>query len=316
MSEFWSEYGDIQKDIIEVKERIRKNLKGSINNGLIKNMLDHLLETEGKCLRAGLTILTGKIRNGDRDRMINAAAAFEMLHMATLAHDDVIDDSKMRRGKESIQSKFGKDVAVYTGDYIIVKAFRFISEEKIEILPTFARGFERICEGEIIQNLNKNNGNITFKEYLKVISGKTATLFSMCAWAGAHIGNMEEKEKRQLASSGKHIGMAFQIMDDCRDYLGDEKSLQKKPGSDIENGIYTLPLILALKSKEIPNLREMMTEGKIEEIFYAIKKSNSIDEAKKIAQRYLNKAVDELNKVNNCEEILAINKLYKHMLKD
>lgn len=300
-------------NIEAVRRRIRQNLRIK-GNRPIEDVLDYLFISEGKYLRAGLTILSGQAGGGDMEKLIQAAAAFEMLHMATLVHDDIIDDSKLRRGRESVQSRFGKDVAVYTGDYILTRAFRFISDQQLEFLIPLSKGIEKICAGEIMQNMNRYNAALTYKEYLKIISGKTAALFYMCARAGAQIAGMNQRQQQCIANSAKHMGLAFQILDDCRDYEGDQKALRKRPGSDIENGIYTLPLILALQSNEIPQLSAWMKADRTELVAAAVRTSKGLRQARTMAEAYLQKALNELSYFADNKSIAHLSHIYRRMM--
>lgn len=300
----------MEQQIKEVRKLIAGNLK-SMGNPRLKEVFDYLLSSEGKYLRAKVTILSGQAGNGDPELLVKAAAAFEMLHMATLIHDDIIDDSRLRRGKESLKSRFGNDVAVYAGDYILARTFRFVSQNQLEFLAPLSQGVEKICAGEILQNMNRYNWELNYRDSLKIIAGKTAALFYMCAWAGARIANMEKKDQQALANSAKHMGMAFQLMDDCRDYEADRYALRKEPESDIKNGIYTMPLILALKNKEIPELSVWVANRDTEKIAAAVKASRGIRQARSMAEKYRKKAEKELNRLARNEAVTQLRMLYQ-----
>lgn len=300
----------LRQETREARKLIAQNLK-NMGSPQLRTVFDYLLSSEGKFLRAKVTILSGQAGNGDTDQLVKAAAAFEMLHMATLVHDDIIDDSKYRRGQESLQSRFGKDVAVYAGDYILARAFRLMAESQMEFLAPLSRGVEKICAGEILQNMNRYNSELDDRSCLKIISGKTAALFYMCAWAGARIAHMEKKEQSALAGAARHMGMAFQLMDDCRDYDGDRAALRKEPENDIKNGIYTMPLVLALKNGEIPEFQIWKEQGATEKIAAAVKASKGIKQTRLLAEQYLKKAEKELGYLNQNEAVRQLKLLYQ-----
>lgn len=313
MGNYWKDFGNLETAIEDVQLLMRQKLKQGVSREM-DDIFDHLLASEGKCLRAGITILSGRVCGGRDEELIPAAAAFEMLHLATLVHDDIIDDSDLRRGRASVQSLFGKDAAVYTGDYILARAFRLIAQKHLEFLAPLSRGIERICMGEINQNRNRYNSALSSREYFRIISGKTAALFYMCSRAGARIAGGGIKQQKNLAGAAGYMGMAFQILDDCRDYEADRKKLGKDPVSDIENGVYTLPLIMALKNGEIPDFQQLSNAGRIEEIAEAVKKSRGLKQAYKAAYKFEKKAHARMEELETNEAHRQLMHLYSRMM--
>lgn len=315
MENVWKDFGDLEAAVEAVRLLMRRKL-GSGGCREMNDIFEHLFASEGKFLRAGITILSGRVCGGRDEELIPAAAAFELLHLATLVHDDIIDDSDFRRNRASVQSRFGKDTAVYTGDYILARAFRLVAQKHLEFLAPLSRGIERICAGEIKQNRNRYNSDLDFREYFRIIAGKTATLFYMCSRAGAQIAGADVQEQKKLAGSAGYMGMAFQILDDCRDYEGDRNKLGKDPVSDIERGIYTLPLIMALKNGEIPNFQQWSEAGRVKEIAEAVRASKGLKQAHQAAYKFEKKArsrIKDLNKNGAYEQLL---RLYHTMMGD
>ena len=303
----------IQQDILRVSEMTREYLRGS-GSLAVEEILDHLFLSQGKFLRAGITMLAGQSANPDREKLLSAAAAFEMLHLATLVHDDIIDDSDLRRGKLSVQKKFGKDVAVYTGDYILARTFRLISGEHVQYLGRICQGMERICAGEILQNSKRFDTEINSKCCLKIMRGKTAELFALCAETGALLGGRSKKEAAVLSKAARYMGMAFQIQDDCRDYLAGREALRKDPESDLANGIFTLPLVFALRNGEIPEFKEKFQNGEISELAAAVRSSQGMKESLLLAKRYGEKSQILLQGMKQDQAVCQLQQLFQKMI--
>ena len=213
----------------------------------------------GKRLRPAFVLLGGAFGNKAQTHLAEIAAGVELLHMATLVHDDIIDDSPTRRGEPTVQARFGKDVAVFTGDFLLTRAMLLMSAGKAdERLRDLARAMLHICEGEVGQYADRFR-TASLLRYLKRIHGKTAALFSLSLAMGAHQTGADEDVCRRLAKYGMFFGMAFQIYDDMLDYMATSKQVGKPVGHDVLSGVYTLPLLMALKDTrvEVP-LRELL----------------------------------------------------------
>lgn len=192
---------------------------------------------------------------------IYATAAVEIFHMATLVHDDIIDDAEIRRGLPSVQSQFGKKEAVVCGDFLLCVAIRIISHINNtypHLIDKFALAVERVCLGEMRQLSNNFNMDISFLEYMRIIHGKTAALFSISAYGGGLLASEDEGEIKQLSKLGTYIGMTFQMQDDCKDYLLSDKDALKPTKNDIVTGVVNLPLLLAFLKD--PSLRSIAKE--------------------------------------------------------
>lgn len=310
MSKFWSDYPIINKEIEEVKNIIAINAK--CKDKIIENSILELLNSGGKMLRPAFTIIASKFGDYNEERSRALASVMEMFHMATLVHDDIIDEAKFRRGVETIQSKYGKNYAVYIGDYLFCLCFKILAttssiERGIEI---DTQVMSRICMGEIEQLNSRFNKNVSVKNYLKRTSGKTAELFSLSLYIGAAESGCDKKTCRLFWNIGHNIGMAFQVIDDILDYVATDEQLGKKAGNDLKEGIYTLPLILAMKKN--PDIfvnildKDEYTSDEIDFIIELVNQNGGIDGAMKIAQKYSQKAFKGINKLpsNEYKEIL------------
>lgn len=281
------------EDLLEQSVKSRRKIAEDASRDLLK--------AGGKRIRPALTIISAKYGNYDSDKVVPMAAALELFHMATLIHDDIIDNSKSRRGIETAQSKYGKDVAVYTGDYLFSKAFMLAAKvnngEKIVHLSKFIKA---ICEGEIEQYASKYDYSTSISTYLKRIKYKTALLFALCCQIGAETAECDVKIARNLRRFGMSLGTAFQLKDDLLDVTSEDAVIGKPTGNDILEGIYTLPLLYTIKQSKYHNdvlallNKNAFTKKDVADIIYFIHKSNGIDHTKKMEDRYYQKALDSL----------------------
>lgn len=305
MSKFWSDYPIIDKEIKEVKKQIAKNAK--CKDKIIENSILELLESGGKMLRPAFTIIASRFGEYNEERAHALASVMEMFHMATLVHDDIIDEAEFRRGKETVQSKYGKNYAVYIGDYLFCLCFKILATtSSIERgISVDTKVMSRICVGEIEQLNSRYNTDVSVKDYLKRISGKTAELFSLSLYIGAAESLCDKKTCRLFWNIGHNIGMAFQIIDDILDYTATDEEIGKKSGKDLEDGIYTLPLILSMKNnpEEIKKAldKDKYSKEEIDDIIRLVRENGGVEEAKKMAERYSQKAFRDINKLPDNE---------------
>lgn len=310
MSKFWSEYPVIDNEIEAVKKIISENAK--CKDKVIENSIIELLNSGGKMLRPAFTILASKFGDYDDERSRALASVMEMFHMATLVHDDIIDEAKYRRGKETVQSKYGKNYAVYIGDYLFCLCFRILAttSSRERGIDVDTKVMSRICMGEIEQLNSRFKKDVSVKNYLKRTSGKTAELFSLSLYVGASESGCDKKTCRLFWNIGHNIGMAFQIIDDILDYVSTDEALGKQAGKDLLEGVYTLPLILAMEAnpKDFESVlnEDGYSKEEVENIIRLVKDNGGVDKAMKIAQKYSKKAFRDINKLpdNEYKEIL------------
>lgn len=312
MSTFWKEYTDVENDLIKVKDIMLENIKCSEKN--IEAALRELIESGGKMLRPAFLILASRFGELYSDKIYNLAAVVEMLHMATLIHDDIIDDAPLRRGDETIQSKYGKNYAVFMGDYLFSKCFMLVSDgTSIENLKKISKIIARICIGEIEQFSQKFSRSVSINKYLKRIAAKTAALFSLSFYIGASESGCSEKFCKNIGKAGYNLGMAFQIIDDILDFSSDELVIGKPVGNDLKEGIFTLPLIYALQrdSGELEGILKMesYSSNDIKRIVEIVNNSGGIDMARELAKKYTEKTfkhISVLPESNNKRILLEV----------
>lgn len=229
---------------------VEKSLEESIDSKLatLNSASLHLLDAGGKRLRPAFALLSARLFRDDLTEIIPMATALELIHMATLVHDDVIDNSITRRGSATVKSAWGNRISIYAGNYVFARALAIVAGyERSDIVDVLADASMRICEGEIEQMMSCFNVNIGLKNYLRRIERKTALLIEISCQLGAMLCNASDKHVIALKRYGYYLGMAFQITDDILDFVADEEILGKPTGSDIKQGIITLPAIYALQ---------------------------------------------------------------------
>ena len=234
----------VEEKLILVEEKIKNKLTSEVD--LVQKISDYHIETGGKRLRALLTLGSSKLcgyLKGGRD--INLAACIELIHGATLLHDDVIDNGDVRRGKKTTNVIWGNQSSILAGDYLLSRCFEMMVEDgNLEILKLLSSTSAKIAQGEILQLQHKGEVDMLEETYLKNISSKPAVLFSAATKVGAILAERNNKEKEALEFYGKNLGLTFQIADDTLDYNSEINLFGKKPGNDFYEGKITLPMIL------------------------------------------------------------------------
>lgn len=317
MDKFWNEYPVVKNDLEEVIKIIKKNIK--CKEKLVENAILELINSGGKLLRPAFLTIAARFGVFKKEEIYPLAAVLEMLHMATLVHDDIVDDSKLRRGTETIQAKYGKDYAVYIGDFLFCRCFKILSEHStLKNIKTDSNVMSRICMGEIEQFSSKYNKKVSVRKYLKRISAKTAELFALSFYSGATGSRCDDKLCRKLSDIGHNIGMAFQIIDDILDYTGDETIVGKSIGNDIKQGIYTLPLIYALEKKN-PDLssildKDSLDESDLKRIADIVKELKGIEKSRALAEKYTNRAFNLINTLPDSENKNILLKITENLL--
>jgi octaprenyl-diphosphate synthase len=286
----------------EVECLIELKLKSEVD--LIKEMSNHHLQSGGKRLRALLTLGSAKLSGyelGERD--INLAACVELIHAATLLHDDVIDESSLRRGIKTTNSIWGNQSSILVGDYLLSRCFEIMVDDgDLEVLKLLSSTSAKIAQGEVLQLQHKGEADLLEDTYIDIINLKTAALFSAATKTGACLSGSNDKEKKALESYGKNLGLAFQIADDALDYYAKEKLFGKEIGKDFYEGKVTLPLIIVFQKgndEERLFLSEIMKKEKrneddFSETLALIYKYKAIEASLKRAEYFVNVSYDSL----------------------
>jgi len=300
----------VDEKLVLVEEKIKSKLVSDVD--LVKKMTEYHIKTGGKRLRALLTLGSAKLcgyTKGGRD--INLAACIEMIHSATLMHDDVIDAGGIRRGKETLNSIWGNQSSILIGDYLLSRCFEMMVEDgNQEVLRLLSSTSSKIAQGEVLQLQHKGEIDMLEETYLKIITAKTAELFSAATKVGAILSNKEQKEKDALKFYGKNLGLTFQIADDTLDYNSNLKFFGKKIGKDFFEGKITLPVILLfqkISSFEKKKLNDIFkkTARSNEDLDFTltlIKKYKIIKECYKKAEHFINLASSSLTVFNDSED--------------
>lgn len=298
-------YYRMKKDIKLIEEEIYNTI--ATEHIVLNQSSNQLLAAGGKRIRPIFVLLSGHFGDYKFPKIKKVAASLELIHMATLVHDDVIDDADKRRGKLTVKAKWDNKVAMYTGDYIFAQALVLITEfNNPEIHKTLSKAIVRMCEGEIDQIKDFNDWNQSLKQYLKRIKRKTALLIAISCKLGALASNADAKTVSKLYQYGYNVGMAFQIVDDILDLTSTSEELGKPVGSDLRQGNITLPALYALHySSDKERLKELISDDnndRIEELIELVRLSAGIDYAKKLAQRYIERAKEALEELPNISQ--------------
>ncbi|MDC3088079.1 polyprenyl synthetase family protein [Candidatus Pelagibacter sp.] len=300
----------VEDKLFLVEEKIKAKLISDVE--LVKKMTDYHLDTGGKRIRALLTLGSAKIcgySKGTRD--INLAACVELIHAATLMHDDVIDNGSVRRGKKTLNSVWNNHSSILIGDYLLSRCFEMIVDDgNIEVLKLLSSTSSKIAQGEVLQLQHQGEVDMLEETYLKIISAKTAELFAAATKVGAILSGMKSKEKEALEFYGRNLGLTFQIADDTLDYNSELKLFGKKIGQDFYEGKITLPIILLFQKaddKEKERLKEIFyknvrSKDDLEYSLSLIKKYEIIKACYKKAEHYINLASNSLSVFGDSEE--------------
>ncbi|MBP1933453.1 heptaprenyl diphosphate synthase component II [Ammoniphilus resinae] len=290
-------YLQMRSDMNFIEKELEKSI--TTKHGLLREAASHLMKAGGKRIRPVFVLLAGKLGTYDLERLKNVAVALELIHMATLVHDDVIDDAEKRRGQLTVKAKWDNRIAMYTGDYILAEGLRTVTELGMpRIHKILSKAIVQVCVGEVEQIRDFHNWNQNLRRYLHRIKRKTALLIAISCQLGAIAAGATEQVVRAMYNYGYHVGMAFQITDDILDFVGDEKKLGKPSGNDLRQGNITLPAIYCyhdVKSAEqLQYLLRSENHGMDKAIEY-IRQSDGIHYAQCLADKYLKKALSWLD---------------------
>ena len=300
----------VEEKLILVEEKIKNKLTSEVD--LVQKISDYHIKTGGKRLRALLTLGSSKLcgyLKGGRD--INLAACVELIHGATLLHDDVIDNCDLRRGKKTTNVIWGNQSSILAGDYLLSRCFEMMVEDgNLEILKLLSSTSAKIAQGEILQLQHKGEVDMLEETYLKIISSKTAVLFSAATKVGAILAERNNKEKEALEFYGKNLGLTFQIADDTLDYNSNINLFGKNTGNDFYEGKITLPIILLFQQandsekKQLENIfnKNIRSENDFSDVLKLISKYKIISKCYKKAEHFINLASNSLSIFKDTEE--------------
>jgi geranylgeranyl pyrophosphate synthase len=294
----------VQEDIRAVEALMRSQADG--HHPDLSTALDLLLSSGGKRIRPSLTLLVGKMLGASRDRLITLAASIELLHTATLVHDDLIDGSLLRRGMATLNSQWSPGATVLSGDFLFARAANLAANtNSIPVMKIFSNTLSVIVNGEITQ-MFASRCKVSREDYFKRIYAKTASLFETSASTAAMISPVNEETIGNMRRYGYQIGMAFQIVDDILDFTGDQSTVGKPIGSDLRQGLVTLPALLYIeKQPDDPEAQalingECLNDDQITRLVNSIKSSNAIQISQDEACNFIQLALKEIrNQPNN-----------------
>jgi len=294
-------YASMKSDLQAIEDEMAKAVASDLPS-LTETSL-HLLKAGGKRIRPVFVLLSGKFGDYSLDTLKKVAVPLELIHMATLVHDDVIDDAETRRGQLTVKSKWDNRIAMFTGDYIYAKALTVITDlDKPRIHQILSGSIVQVCIGEMEQIRDFFNVGQSVRNYLKRIRRKTALLIAISCQLGAMATEAPVRVSNALYRFGYNVGMAYQITDDLLDLCGTEKAIGKPPGSDLRQGNITLPVLYALREEgirdkllsEIEAIRESDGRADSSAAVKLVRNSVGVSAAEKLADRYIEKALRAL----------------------
>ncbi|MBI4436184.1 MAG: polyprenyl synthetase family protein [Candidatus Omnitrophica bacterium] len=306
-------YRPIEKELVEVSREFEKELKGY--DGFSSIVLEFLLGDRGKMLRPALVLFSAQIGGQFSHCIVKLATSIELLHTATLIHDDVLDEAMLRRRKETLNFRWGNEISVVLGDYVYAKSFIILSElREMKVLQDLIETAKVICMGELGQLVARYDFSLSEEKYVTMIERKTASLISRACELGAYLGGASKEEVERLSQYGLYFGIGFQIVDDCLDLVGDEEKMGKSLGTDIQKGKPTLPLIYLLQKisdAEKKKIKEIIQESQngeaADEIRRLVARHGTVERSMERARAYMQMAKREVAdlKVRQTQESLA-----------
>ena len=289
--------------VAEEMELVERNLARSIRSdqSALTEISSHLIHGGGKRIRPMVTLIAFKLFAGKRiSDIVDIATAIELIHTATLLHDDIIDGAEFRRGKQSAYKRFGLKATLVTGDFLFIKAFEFAGKFDDTVVQWTADACTRLTEGEILQGFFNRNTTVTTKDYLEIVKRKTASLFQTGAKVGAYLAGASRSLVEQIGHYSLNLGIAFQIVDDVLDIVGHEELLGKPTGIDLRDGNPSIPIILALKEGHKPVFEAFQnpapSEEEIREAIQAIRNGSAIQKARVLSKTYAEEALKTIDK--------------------
>jgi geranylgeranyl pyrophosphate synthase len=316
MTETASIYGPVAQDISVVRDRLRRLADG--RHPLLAEAISYVFESVGKHIRPTLCLLSGKLGEYDLDALVTLAASIEVVHTATLVHDDTVDQALRRRGVRTVNSVWGQKIAILLGDYLFAQSALLATQlNRIPIMTLLSETVMAMSSGELQQFAASQSREVNEASYLQRIGGKTASLFAMCCQGGAIVSSQEESSVEALRAYGVNLGLAFQIADDVLDIVGEEVVLGKPAGGDLLQGNVTLPVILY--SQTVPAdswfWRELETGKKLADVVEAVRSSDAPGLALERAEAYAEAARGALRAFPQSEAREALEELTEYVIR-
>jgi geranylgeranyl pyrophosphate synthase len=309
----------VQDQLQFVEQRIREQA-GEEHHPDLRSALEHLLSAGGKRIRPTLGLLVGNMLGAPEEKLVTLGAAVELLHTATLVHDDLIDGALLRRGIPTLNARWSPAATVLTGDFLFARAAKLAAEtDYLPLMKLFADTLAVIVNGELTQMFSAR-GVIDRQNYYRRIYAKTASLFEMSALAASMVATEDEETREAMRTFGYEVGMAFQIVDDILDFTGDQSTVGKPIGSDLLNGLITLPAIYY--AEEHPNDEDVLSlpEGgwkdteRVQRLVDSIRRNAAIEKAMEEARQAVRRALDSLNEAPASPEKEALENLAKFIV--
>jgi heptaprenyl diphosphate synthase len=303
----------LEQQLLKVEKLLRSHIKGDYP--LVVETSRHLVEAGGKRLRPLLTLLAAQFGNENSKGIVESAVVCELTHLATLYHDDVMDEAKLRRGVQSANDRWGNVVAILTGDYLFSKASDLLADLGPEAVRLQAKTFERLVIGQICETQNKDKIDLTVENYLKVVSDKTASLIATSARFGAMLSGTANEQIELLTQYGEKIGIAFQVADDVLDVASEITESGKVPGTDLREGVPTLITLLVKQANNaadknlIKKLSGPVAESEISSVLSELRKHNAMNQAREYLQSLAKEANEILMKLPDIPARSALIKL-------
>lgn len=308
----------VQDQIPMVEARMREQANG--HHPDLEMALQHLLSAGGKRVRPTVAILVGKMLGAPQDHLVTLAAAVELLHTATLVHDDVIDGSLLRRGSPTLNARWSPGATILTGDFIFARAAKLAAEtESIDVMKLFAKTLSTIVNGEITQ-MFISKGLISREDYYRRIYAKTASLFELSTIAPVFLSGGGEEMIGHMQRFGYEVGMAFQVVDDVLDFTSDQTELGKPVANDLRQGLVTLPALYYLeKNPDEPVIQKVVedrivSEDSLMQVVHAIRESGAIQDAMAEAREYVERALQALHHMPETPQRQALEDLARFVV--
>ncbi|MCA5014362.1 MULTISPECIES: polyprenyl synthetase family protein [unclassified Enterococcus] len=299
----WKNYPELAKELNSTLKLMDSNV--NLKNKDVEKAVMSMIHSGGKLLRPAYQLLFSQFgEQRDAKKAVALAAAIELLHTATLIHDDIVDEADIRRSLPTIRSQFGNSTAVYAGDYLFVSCFKLLADysSSLKSIQLNSKSMEKILSGELGQMDNRYNVDMTIDQYLENISGKTAELFSLSCFVGAYESGSSERFAKNCGKIGENIGLAFQIIDDVLDYTQSTEQIGKPVLEDVRQGVYSLPLLYALEEGRetlLPYLEkgENLTDNETDKIYELVHSFSGVSKAQKLAEKYTQQALKGITKL-------------------